>query len=170
MFAWFRKVNRKLKAKKCELFHKQVLFLGKVVSQSGISLNPGSVEKIQKWPKPKSSDDIMSFLAEPLYRLTKTGVAFDWSAEHESSYVYLKAALVSTTVLSFPKRSGRPFILDTERSQTAIGTKFFQMQDECVIGYGSYVQTPAQRNYCSKRKELLAVSALSIEQEVLCSY
>ena len=102
MFAWFRKVNRKLKAKKCELFHKQVLFLGKVVSQSGISLNPGSVEKIQKWLKPKSSDDIMSFLAEPLYRLTKKGVAFNWSAEHESSFVYLKAALVSTTVLSFP--------------------------------------------------------------------
>ena len=178
MFARFRKFNLKLKAKKCELFQKQVLFLGKVVSQSGISPNPASVEKVQKWPKPTSSKEVMSFLglanyhrahiknfaglAEPLYQLTKKrekGEKFDWSVEHESSFVQLKAALVSSPVLSFPKRSGGPFILDTDASQTAIGAELLQMQDgeERVIGYGSYVLTPAQRNYCTKRKELLAV-------------
>ena len=41
----------------------------------------------------------------------------------------------------------------------AISAKQLQIQDgeERLIGYGSYVLTPAQRNYCTTWKELLAV-------------
>ena len=40
-----------------------------------------------------------------------------------------------------------------------IGAELIQIQDgvERVIGYGSYTLTPAQRKYCTTRKELLAV-------------
>ena len=44
-------------------------------------------------------------------------------------------------------------------SETAIGCELLQVVDgkECVISYGSFSLTPAQRKYCTTHKELLAV-------------
>ena len=51
------------------------------------------------------------------------------------------------------------FILDCDASETAIGCELLQLVDgtEKVIAFGSYSLTPAQRRYCTTRKELLAV-------------
>ena len=51
------------------------------------------------------------------------------------------------------------FILDTDASDTATGADLLQLQEgeERVISYGSFSLTPAQRNYCTTRKELLAL-------------
>ena len=50
-------------------------------------------------------------------------------------------------------------ILDCDASSTAIGCELLQIVDgkERVIAFGSYSLTPAQRRYCTMRKELLAV-------------
>ena len=49
------------------------------------------------------------------------------------------------------------FILDCDASSTAIGCELLQIVDgkERVIAFGSYSLTPAQRRYCTMRKELL---------------
>jgi hypothetical protein len=51
------------------------------------------------------------------------------------------------------------FILDTEASDTAISIKLLQNQngEERVIAYGSFTLAPAQRRYCTTRKDLLAI-------------
>ena len=51
------------------------------------------------------------------------------------------------------------FILDCDASSIAIGCELLQIVDgkERVIAFGSYSLTPAQRRYCTTRKELLAV-------------
>ena len=61
-------------------------------------------------------------------------------------------------MLVYP-REGGGFILDTDASDKAIGRVLSQIQDgeERVVGYGSYVLSAPQRNYCVTRKELLAV-------------
>ena len=61
-FDRFRKYNLKLKPKKCDLFRKEVTFLGKHVSPEGISLNPENVKKVKNWPVPKNSKDVERFL------------------------------------------------------------------------------------------------------------
>lgn len=58
----FEKFNLKLKAQKCELYQKEIKFLGKLVSQNGISVNPESIEIITKWPIPKDTKQLESFL------------------------------------------------------------------------------------------------------------
>ena len=58
----FKKYNLKLKPKKCSLFNSKTLFLGRIVSEEGVSINPENVEKVTKWPVPKSVKDVEKFL------------------------------------------------------------------------------------------------------------
>ena len=54
----------------------------------------------------------------------------------------------------------RPFILDTDASDTGIGGVLSQVDDqgqERVIAYGSRLLTKPERKYCVTRRELLAV-------------
>jgi hypothetical protein len=169
-----RAANLKLKPKKCSLFQVEVLFLGKMVGKNGVSVNPGSIQAVQDRPVPRDVKELQSFLglanyhrehiakfaeiSAVLYTLTKPKVPYDWRQEHQEAFEGLKAALVKAPVLGYPKDKGL-YILDTDASHTAIGAELLQIQDgkEVVISYGSYVLTPAQRRYCTTRKELLAV-------------
>ena len=51
------------------------------------------------------------------------------------------------------------FILDCDASHVAIGCALSQVRDgkEVPIAFASYSLIPAQRKYCTTRKELLAV-------------
>ena len=54
----------------------------------------------------------------------------------------------------------RPFLLDTDASDTGIGAVLSQLHPdgtEHVISYASRILTKSERNYCVTRKELLAV-------------
>ena len=61
-------------------------------------------------------------------------------------------------VLAHPTRDGE-FILDTDASNHSIGGALYQMQDgeERLIAYASKTLTDTQRNYCTTKRELLAV-------------
>ena len=61
-------------------------------------------------------------------------------------------------ILSYPNFS-KPFILDTDASDTAIGAVLSQMQggQEKVIAYASRTLSKSERKYCVTKKELLAV-------------
>ena len=77
----------KISPKKCDFFKDQVVFLGHVVSQDGISTSPDKVSAIKEWPVPKTVTDVRSFLgtcsyyrrfikwfteiARPLHKLTE---------------------------------------------------------------------------------------------------
>ena len=61
-------------------------------------------------------------------------------------------------VLAYPNLEDL-FILDTDASNHAIGAELLQVQNgvERLFGFGSFVLDSAQHNYCTTRKELLAV-------------
>ena len=83
----FKENNLKLKPSKCKFFQTEVLFLGKLVNQHGIYVNPESRNTIMNWPVPHKKRDVELFLgfanyhrdhisnfsgmASPLYELTK---------------------------------------------------------------------------------------------------
>ena len=52
-----------------------------------------------------------------------------------------------------------PFILDTDASNLAIGAELSHVVEciEVVVAYASKALSAAQRNYCTTRKELLAI-------------
>ena len=78
--------------------------------------------------------------------------------EQEKAFDALRQKLMEVPVLAYPN-SEDLFILDTDASNHAIGAELLQVQNgvERLIGFGSFVLVSAQRNYCTTRKELLAV-------------
>jgi hypothetical protein len=58
----FSEYGLKLKPKKCELFQKEVEFLGRVVGPRGVHIGPGYVKDIEDWPRPKNKKEVERFL------------------------------------------------------------------------------------------------------------
>ena len=98
-------------------------------------------------------------VAKPLHRLTEKGAQFKWTAECERAFQQLRNLLTSTPVLAHPDFN-RPFILDTDASDTGVGAVLSQVDEEGrerVVAYASRLLSKPERNYCVTRRELLAV-------------
>ena len=152
---------------------KKIDFLGRIVSKNGIELTDVDIQAVLNWPVPQSTREVEQFLglanyhrnfmkdfaklAVPLYRLTGKN-PFRWSDDEQLAFESLKSALTSTPVLGLPNCTDL-FILDTNASNFAIGSELLQVQngEERVIAYRSYSLTPEQINYCTTRKDLLAL-------------
>ena len=136
----FRDNNLKLKPQKCKLFQKEVILLGKLVSEQGVSVNPESRNVILKWPVPKKKRDVESLLgfanyhrdhikdystiAEPIYDIAKKKSTFHWGDPQQTAFQTIQNALVNSAVLAYPDPNAR-FILDTDASNTTIGVELF---------------------------------------------
>ena len=174
VFRRLRNANLQLSTKKCHLFQKEVKYLGHLVSENGVTVDPDKIRAVQEWPQPKDKHEIRSFLglctyyrrfvrgfadiAKPLTKLTEEQRDFKWDDGCKRAFEDLKQALVTAPVLSYPRREG-DFVLDTDASNVGMGAVLSQMQDghERVIGYFSKVFSKPERNYCVTRRELVAV-------------
>jgi len=170
----FRCANLKLKPRKCQLFCEQVHFLGHVISAAGVLPDPSKVDTIQQWPATTNVSEVRSFLglasyyrrfipqfadiARPLHTLTAKESVFIWKEEQEIAFRALQSALLSAPVLASPVDDGK-YYLDTDASFTGLGAVLQQEQEGQikVIAYASRVLSPAERNYCTTRRELLAL-------------
>lgn len=170
----FRGANLKLKSKKCNLFQREVRYLGHLVSAEGVATDPEKVSAVRNWPIPVNLKELRSFVglcayyrrfikgfsqvAKPLFRLTEKGKSFLWDETCNVAFETLKACLTEAPILAFPIAE-EPFILDTDASDVAIGAVLSQVQgdNERVIAYASRSLSKAERSYCVTRRELLAV-------------
>lgn len=155
----------KLKPNKCKLFQKQVLYLGHIVSDAGISTDPDKIKAKALWTSPtnltelRSSIGLISYyrrfvpkfatIASPLHKFTNENQPFIWNEECEHTFQLLKSKLMSPPILSYPT-SHDPFILDTDASDVGIGAVLSQNQNgsEKVISYASRALTKPERKYC----------------------
>ena len=170
----FRQNNLKLKPKKCFLFQAEINFLGRRVSENGVSIQENKIKTVLDWPVPTTPEEVASFLgtvnyhrefikqfahlSQCLYKLVHAKSNFQWGLPEQAAFEALKGAITSTPVLAFPNNQD-PFILDCDASNLAVGAELLQIQEgnEKVIRYSSYILTPAPRKYCTTRKELLAL-------------
>src|ERR1044071_9222862 len=83
------------KFSKCDFWLGEVQFLGHVVNELGIHVNPAKIEAIKGWEAPKTPSEVWQFLgladyycrfiegfsksAQPLTSLTQKDRKFDWS-------------------------------------------------------------------------------------------
>jgi len=110
------------KLTKCELWLEEVKFLGHVISQEGVLVNPTKVEAFLQWEPPKTITEIRSLLglasyyrrfigrffkiAMPLTQLTKKGQTFVWTEKCENSFHELKKILTTSPILALPDPTG----------------------------------------------------------------
>ena len=174
------KAGLKLKPSKCNLIRNEILFLGHVVSETGIKVDPEKIRAVVDWPVPQNVHDVRVFIGfcsyyrrfvrgfssivSPLTHLLEAEVKFEWTDECRDAFKKLKEILTSQSVMAYPKDSGL-LILDTDASGTGIGATLSQLQlcektgkeEERPIAHASKSMNKAQRQYCVTRKELLAV-------------
>ena len=175
IFQRIRDAGLKLQPPKCKFFQEEVTYLGHLVSQKGISVDPTKIDKVEHWPIPQNAKEVQQFLgfanyyrrfvqgfaelAKPLHRLTERNVSFNWTHECQESFNNLRQKLISPPVLAYPNFE-KSFILDTDASNSGIGAVLSQLGDdglEHVIAYGSRLLSKPERQYCITRCELLAV-------------
>jgi len=175
VFGRLREAGLKLKPRKCKFFQQEILFLGRKVTEQGISINPSGYDVLKDWEEPNSVKETESFLgfmnyhrsfiknhaqiATPLHELTGPKAKFKWEKRHQEAFDGLKQAMMSAPTLGFPDPN-LPFILDCDASDYACGAELSQEDEDGnvrVIAFGSKAFTKEQRNYCVTRKELLAI-------------
>ena len=61
-FTGFHEHGWKLKWRKCNFFKKEVEFLGKLVSRSGVSISADKLEAVKQWRVPTNVKELQSFL------------------------------------------------------------------------------------------------------------
>ena len=173
VFRRLKCADLKLKPKKCNIFKRQVSYLGHIVSKEGISTDPSKTKDIDEWPQPSTVTEVKRFLglcsyyrrfvpdfatvAKPLIVLTEKNVPFRWTQQQDDAWTTLKKSLTEAPVMAYPDPSAT-FVLDTDASQDGIGAVLSQIIDgeEKVISYGSRVLSKPERRYCITRRELLA--------------
>ena len=97
--------------------------MGHVESALGVSVDPKKVEAVMNWERPKSVFEIRSFLGlvgyyrrfiedfsrlvEPMTRLTRKEVKYEWNDPCERAFQELKRRLTSALILIVSKRGQR---------------------------------------------------------------
>lgn len=159
---------------KCHFCKPQLKYLGYVVGENGLMVDPSKVEAILNIPTPKKVGDVrrliglaswyrrfipnFSSLTAPLCNLLRKNVQFLWTKECETAFAALKEHLVSAPILTCPDFD-KPFILQTDASDYGIGAVLSQetAEGEKVICYLSRSLTKPERGYSITEKECLAV-------------
>ena len=172
-----REAGLKLKPSKCELFRDEVRFLGHVVSERGIQCDPEKIESVKKYEAPTGLSELRSFLgfvgyyrrfirnfssiAGPLNQLLKKDTVFHWTSAHQEAFQELKEHLNREPLLIYPDMTA-PFLLDTDASGYGLGGVLSQIREgtERVVAYASKSLRDTQRNYCTTKRELLAVVSM----------
>jgi reverse transcriptase-like protein len=124
-----------LKAKKCSFHKKQVEYLGVIIGQGKVEMDPIKVKGITKWPIPVTIKDVCSFLgfcnfyrsfitnfsvvACPLNDLMKKQWQWSWMAVEQASFNLLKDLCSSYPILCSPDWT-KQFFMDTNVSDFAL--------------------------------------------------
>lgn len=178
----------KIKPKKCEFFKKRIKFLGhivhvKITNGKGdlqIGKDPEKVKVIKEWSEPNNNTELQSFVgAVNYYSKLMENYAEDcaplmaimsqkwnrdnrdefWKKEHSLAFEKLKISLSEAPVLSLP-RPDRPFILQTDASNIALGGVLMQEREDgkrVVVTFFSHKFTSAERNWPVHERELFGL-------------
>src|SRR5882724_826435 len=164
-----------LRAEKCTFEQPTVKYLGLVLSEGRMEMDPVKVAGVRDWPTPRNVTKVHSFVgfvnfyrrfiqdflhvAKPLHQLTKKGEEWRWANEEQASFEELKRLITSTPILVQPNQD-TPFRLETDASGYATRALLSQLCNDGKwhpVGFTSKGLDSAERNYEVHDKELLSV-------------
>ena len=154
VLARVRECGYTLNALKCKFFQIRLKYLGHIIEDGTITVDPSRASVIVACPVPTNLKSLRRFLGmaqfcsrfipeyndkvSALYHLTQKNVVFAWTEECQEAFNYVKSKLSSPPVLRIPSSSDT-FILETDASDTGIGCclKVESHGDEFIVGYHS---------------------------------
>nr|GFB72943.1 putative reverse transcriptase domain-containing protein [Tanacetum cinerariifolium] len=158
------------KFSKYEFWIPKVQFLGHVINNQGIHVDPTKIKSVKDWESTQSPTEIHQFLelagyyrrfikgfskvARPMTKLTQKKVKFEWGDKQESAFQLLKQKLCSAPILALPEGS-EDFIVYCDASNKGLGVVL--MQREKVISYSSRQLKNHEEKYTTYDLELGAV-------------
>ncbi|RDX97062.1 Retrovirus-related Pol polyprotein, partial [Mucuna pruriens] len=178
--------NLVLNFEKCHFMVIEGIVLGHLVSNRGIEVDKAKIDVITSLPNPTSVREVRSFLghagfdrrfikdfsklALPLSTLLQKDVEFTFDHPCIEAFQELKSRLTSAPILQ-ALNWDLPFELMCDASNSALGAVLGQKagvgQPTHVIAYASRTMDPAQQNYTTTEKELLAI-VFALDK--FCSY
>lgn len=170
-----RKNNLFLKLEKCVFEATEVEYLGMVISENKIAMEPSKLAGIADWPAPTTVKQVRSFLGFrnfyrkfighytdiscPLTALTRKDLVWNWTPECQQAFETLKQKFLEAPVLWMPDKT-QPFLVKSDASKWETGA-VLQQKDENgewhPCGYISHSLNEAEQNYEIYNRELLGI-------------
>jgi len=172
------KAGLHLKPKKCEFHKTEVRYLGLILSNDGIKMDPGKIEAVMKWESPRNLRDVRAFLGfanfyrrfikgyseivSPIVNLTKKGVPFSWEpgSPQEIAFQLLKNKFTSAPILKHFDPD-LEIVVETDASDY-VSAGILSQYDKTTgilhpVAFFSKKHSPAECNYEIYDKELMAI-------------
>jgi len=121
---------------KCTFEAKEVDYLGMIVSENQIKMDPAKLEGIRNWLAPTTVKQVRSFLGfgnfyrkfighyadimRPLNDLTKKDLVWNWTDACQEAFENLKGEFQKAPVLLMPD-SMKPFVIESDASKFTTG-------------------------------------------------
>jgi len=161
---------------KCEFCKQRIEYLGLVISENEVSIDPVKVTRVQEWPTLENKTDVQAFLgfmnfyrrfirdfsakAQLLFDLTCSEQVWTWSKKEQAAFEDLKTAVTTVLVLVSPRELD-PFWIKADSSDFATEAVLSQqsMMDGKwhPIAFYSKSLSSVERNYKIHDKEMLAI-------------
>lgn len=178
----FREYNLRVKEEKSEFFKQEVTFLGYVIKPGSIAMEANKLQAIKEWPTPKNKKDIQSYLGftgfyqnmtggyakktVPLTDLLRNDTTFKWTRIENEAFKKLKQSFANEEALGIFDPDEQ-VVLYTDASDRALGSCI--VQKGRPLGYYSRKLTPAEVNYTTTDKEMLAIVASLVYWKIYTS-
>jgi len=165
-----------LHPEKCEFHQKQIEYLGLVISENKVAMDPVKVTGVREWPIPENRTDVQAFIgfvnfycrfiqdfstiARPLFNLTRSDQAWNWGTKEQEAFKCLKMA-VTTALILVSSQDSEPFCIEANSSDFASGDVLSQQlpgeEKWHPVAFYSKSLSPVERNYEIHDKEMLAI-------------
>lgn len=165
-----------LNKEKSKFYMSKLTFMGHVLSRHGIAPDDSKVEAITKAKRPENASEVRSFMglvtycskfipdlatvAEPLRRLTKHNVSFQWKREQHEAFESVKRSMANAATLAYFDRSkdAKTQVI-ADASPVGLGAVLIQEQNGEFrpVYYASRTLTDVERRYSQTEKEALAL-------------
>ena len=170
-----QKLDLYLQPSKCYFEVKRIKFLGVILENGTVTMDPVKITGVKEWKEPKNVHDVRKFLgfcnfyrrfirgfsqiAKALNGLLKKGVKWAWGEAEQKAFEKLREQTCKEPVLVQPDQK-KQFEVEVDASNYAIGAVLMQRDEKNIlhlVAFFSKTMNEVQCNYDVYNKELLGL-------------